>query len=308
MQFEKRIVNVQAAGIWTAADSPRAIDRDAISSPAKYGDWVKSLDYEKKLQLCDDNLLQTQALFGEEVIVKGYEGDWVRVAVPSQPSAKDADGYPGWMPAAQLTAGEGQIKSGNLAAVTAADAILYTEDGTELFPLSFQTELPALAADTEWITVQTPLGKGKIKRSSAEIFSQEQGRPKLGGKAVLGYGRMFLGLSYLWGGMSSFGYDCSGFSHMMCKAAGYVIPRDAGDQAHAGARVDLSKIQPGDLLFFAYKEGKGEIHHVGLYEGNGKLLHSPKTGKSIESISLSGTLYERELCTAVRYWEGEVNG
>ena len=229
------------------------------------------------------------------------------MAVPAQPSAKDADGYPGWMPAAQLAAEPNNESAGGLAVVTAGDAILYTEAGKAQFPLSFQTELPVLSDDAEWIIVQTPLGKGKIKRSRADVFPIGKGRPKLGGKEVIEFGRRFLGLSYLWGGMSSLGYDCSGFSHMMCNAAGYVIPRDAGDQAQSGIKVELSKIEPGDLLFFAYNEGKGEIHHVGLYEGDGKLLHSPKTGKSIESISLSGTLYERELCAAVRYWEGAEN-
>ncbi len=59
-------------------------------------------------------------------------------------------------------------------------------------------------------------------------------------------------------------------------------------------------MKAGDLLFFAYEEGKGAIHHVGLYVGGGKMLHSPKTGKSIEILTLKETIYEKELCAVRR--------
>jgi cell wall-associated NlpC family hydrolase len=88
----------------------------------------------------------------------------------------------------------------------------------------------------------------------------------------------------------------------MCKANGFIIPRDAHDQANAGVEIKLEEIRPGDLLFFAYEGGKGRIHHVGIYYGDGKLLHSPNTGKTVEIIPLAGTIYERELCAARRYW------
>jgi cell wall-associated NlpC family hydrolase len=56
------------------------------------------------------------------------------------------------------------------------------------------------------------------------------------------------------------------------------------------------------LLFFAHEKGEGSIHHVGIYYGKGKMLHSPKTGKTVELIELKGTLYEEELCAARRYY------
>lgn len=103
--------------------------------------------------------------------------------------------------------------------------------------------------------------------------------------------------------MSSFGFDCSGFSYTMCKANGYIIPRDAHDQAASGEKVELHQLEPGDLLFFAYEEGKGSLHHVGIYYGDGKLLHSPNTGKTIEILEMAGTIYEKELCAARRYFQ-----
>jgi cell wall-associated NlpC family hydrolase len=60
---------------------------------------------------------------------------------------------------------------------------------------------------------------------------------------------------------------------------------------------------PGDLLFFAYEEGKGNLHHVGIYDGNNKMLHAPQTGSGVEVIPLKGTVYEKELFAVRRYWK-----
>jgi cell wall-associated NlpC family hydrolase len=122
------------------------------------------------------------------------------------------------------------------------------------------------------------------------------------GDDIVKAGEPYLSLNYFWGGMSSFGYDCSGLSYAVHKANGYKIARDAGDQAASGEEVAFDKLEPGDLLFFAYEEGKGTLHHVGIYYGGGKMLHSPQTGKGIEITSLEGTIYEKELCAVRRYW------
>ncbi|WP_162875106.1 C40 family peptidase, partial [Enterobacter cloacae] len=74
---------------------------------------------------------------------------------------------------------------------------------------------------------------------------------------------------------SSYGYDCSGFAYSMYASQGITIPRDASDQALAGTEAASNQLRPGDLLFFAYEEGKGRIHHVGIYIGDGKMIHSP---------------------------------
>ena len=92
----------------------------------------------------------------------------------------------------------------------------------------------------------------------------------------------------------------------MHKANGYQISRDASDQAEGGKDVSLDELMPGDLLFFA--KGKARIHHVGIYYGDGKMLHAPSTGKGIEIVSLAGTKHEQQLCSARRYWDWERSG
>jgi gamma-D-glutamyl-L-lysine dipeptidyl-peptidase len=300
----KWLVSVPAATLWTASDSPREIDLEAITNPVNLDSWLEKLTYEPRLELCNGNLVQSQVLYGEEVIVLEEKDGWVHVAVPGQPSSKYERGYPGWMPKVQLTQNEDwKLDSEKAAVIQNKKAVLYSIDREPELVLSYQTILPVLKEDNEWIQVQTPEGEGYLKSGDVKVFESIEAIPIGSGQIIIAAGEQFLGLPYLWGGMSSFGYDCSGFSYSMCKANGVIIPRDAHDQAEAGKPVELDAIEPGDLLFFAYEEGKGKLHHVGIYYGDGKLLHSPNTGKNIEIIDLKDTIYEKELCAARRYWQ-----
>jgi gamma-D-glutamyl-L-lysine dipeptidyl-peptidase len=297
----KRIVNVPVVTVWTSFDSAREIDNDAVTNPVSIDSWLEGLTYETRLELCNENLVQTQLLYGEEVMVIEESGDWAHVTIPSQPTSKEDQGYPGWVPKAQLVeAADGwNLTDAPVAVVTSRKGKLFKENHQSSIELSYLTALPFLYEQEGKVYVKIPDGTGVLD-SVDVVVSDSPVREN--GHAIVSAGEQFLNLPYLWGGMSSYGYDCSGFSYAMCKANGYVIPRDAHDQATAGKKVEIAEIEPGDLLFFAYEEGKGRIHHVGIYYGDGKLLHSPKTGKTVEIIPLEGTIYERELCAARRYW------
>jgi len=295
-------VCVAVATVWTSYDSCREIDDNATSVPVKLDKWLEQLTYTRRLELCEKNLVQTQLLLGEEVYVTERKGKWAKIVIPSQFSSKDERGYPGWVPSHQLISqAEYSPLNKPTAVVTAAIATLQLAE--EALQISYQTQLPLLKEDKEWLEVQTPVGSGKIKRQDAVVIEDRNRKATKGtGDMIIAAGEQFLNLPYLWGGMSAWGYDCSGFAYATHKANGYLIPRDATDQARGGKEVGLDSIQPGDLLFFAYEKGKGSIHHVGICYGNGKMLHSPKTGKTVELIELKGTLYEEELCAARRYY------
>jgi gamma-D-glutamyl-L-lysine dipeptidyl-peptidase len=295
-------VCVAVATVWTSYDSCREIDDNATSVPVKLDKWLEQLTYTRRLELCEKNLVQTQLLLGEEVHVTERKGKWAKIVIPSQFSSKDERGYPGWVPSHQLISqAEYSPLNKPTAVVTAAIATLQLAE--EALQISYQTQLPLLKEDKEWLEVQTPVGSGKIKRQDAVVIEDRNRKATKGtGDMIIAAGEQFLNLPYLWGGMSAWGYDCSGFAYATHKANGYLIPRDATDQARRGKEVGLDSIQPGDLLFFAYEKGKGSIHHVGICYGNGKMLHSPKTGKTVELIELKGTLYEEELCAARRYY------
>ncbi|MFC3884084.1 NlpC/P60 family protein [Bacillus songklensis] len=296
------LVDAAVATIWTNPDSPRGIDQGAVSNPVLLREWLDSLTFEALLDLCNSNLVQSQALCGQEVMVLEEKGDWVLVVVPEQPSSKNSHGYPGWMPKGQLKKKEEDYTGNGVAVVTSPTSLLYHDDGSSWMELSFQTRLPLVEESEDWVKVKTPSGTGLLRKDGTAVYASVVEIPKGNGQQIVEAGKAFLDLPYLWGGMSGFGFDCSGFSYAMCKANGYIIPRDAHDQAKEGENVALDQLKPGDLLFFAYDEGKGAIHHVGIYYGNGQMIHSPKTGKTIEVIDLKDTIYERELCAARRYW------
>ncbi|QQZ08345.1 C40 family peptidase [Heyndrickxia vini] len=294
-------INVAVATLWTSKDSARQIDVDAISNPVDIPKWLHSLTYDTKLDLCNDNLVQSQVLLGEEVQVLEINGDWAFCVIPSQLSKKDDRGYPGWIPLNQLMKKEEEEdKFDQVAVVYQPIATLYKDPNNKWMEVSYQTALPIVEIREDYIKVKVPSGYGYLKNEDIHIFKANE-IPKQNGEFIIHEAEKFIGLPYLWGGMSGFGFDCSGFSYSMCKAAGRIIARDAHEQADGGINVEIQHIQPGDLLFFAYDEGKGHIHHVAIYYGEGKMIHSPNTGKSIVIEEIAGT-YKKELCAASRYW------
>ncbi|WP_346764018.1 C40 family peptidase [Bacillus sp. BHET2] len=298
----KALIAVPVATVWTNQDSARKLDSPAISNPVEITKWLDSLTHETRIALCDENRIQSQGLFGQEVLVLEEVNGWSRVIIPDQASNKDERGYPGWVPSKQLSLNESP-QSENYAIVKSSFTNLFNEVNELQLELSFQTILPVLKELDVMIEVATPMGTGLLRKSDVIISPSRVNDQKGSGKDIVKSAEAFLDLPYLWGGMTSYGYDCSGFSYTMCKSQGYLIPRDAGDQAEKGKNVPLGELKPGDLLFFASEKGKGDIRHVGIYHGEGKMIHSPNTGKTIEVIPLKGTYYEKELCVARRYWE-----
>lgn len=91
----------------------------------------------------------------------------------------------------------------------------------------------------------------------------------------------FLGIPYLRGGNSAeTGFDCSGFVRAIYKETiGLVLPRSADQQANATQKIDKSELKPGDLVFF--NTMKRTFSHVGIYLGDNKFIHSPRSGSSV---------------------------
>lgn len=104
-------------------------------------------------------------------------------------------------------------------------------------------------------------------------------------ESVVTFARQHLGLEYLWGGISAFGFDCSGLVHQAWRRLGVVVPRDAHAQAAAAAPVDLEAVEPGDLYFFARPGHR--IHHVGIVVSPGRMVHAPETGRLLVEEPLS---------------------
>lgn len=191
--------------------------------------------------------MPTQVLYGETVRVLVRRSGWTKIAVPDQPSPLDARGYPGWVRSWQL----GPAFAAPLV-VTVRSAKL--ANGTEV---GFGTQVPIGAVPAS-ATRPLPHTRADLVRSAEQ----------------------FLGLHYLWGGLSAWGYDCSGLTWAVYRAHGITIPRDADAQFASGTPVSLAKLQPGDLLFYEHPV----VGHVAMYIGGGKMIESPNSASDVRIV------------------------
>ncbi|MDQ0405869.1 NlpC/P60 family protein [Streptomyces sp. NBC_01723] len=98
---------------------------------------------------------------------------------------------------------------------------------------------------------------------------------------ALAFARAQIGKPYVWGATGPGSYDCSGLTQAAWKAAGVTLPRVTYDQVNAGTTVPVSQALPGDLVFFY-----DDLSHVGLYIGNGMMIHAPKPGAYVREESI----------------------
>ncbi|THA27966.1 glycoside hydrolase [Streptomyces sp. A1277] len=98
---------------------------------------------------------------------------------------------------------------------------------------------------------------------------------------VLAFARAQIGKPYVWGATGPSSYDCSGLTRAAWKAAGVDIPRTTWDQVNVGTRIATADLQPGDLVFFY-----DDISHVGIYKGDGMMIHAPKPGANVREESI----------------------
>lgn len=121
-----------------------------------------------------------------------------------------------------------------------------------------------------------------IKEISQQ-YKQETDHLEQSADDVLMAAMGLLGVNYKWGGISpQGGMDCSGFIYYIFKTSRNIdLPRTAAKMAKQGIPVSRDELRPGDLVFFD-THGNGEVSHVGVYIGDGKFIHSPRTGKSVE--------------------------
>ena len=117
---------------------------------------------------------------------------------------------------------------------------------------------------------------------------------------VVEFSRRFVGLPYLWGGTSTFGYDCSGFTQMLCRRRGVLIPRDASQQAAWTGMVPVTRdqLRPGDLLYFG--ESPDKIIHTGMYLGNGEFIDATTWQQPVVQIDRLDDQHWASLFVAAR--------
>ena len=294
-----RWIAVSVATLWVGPGLARPVDAPAIAAAADPRAWVAGMSVSQKHWLVGE--LETQALYGARVTVLATSGAWSRVVVPGHPTPRDSRGYPGWLPTRQLSA-VGPVTGQGVAVIRRPTAWAWQTPALRgrVLELSFGTRLSAVTWTSSSVRVAMLDGRSLyVKRAAVTLRSRGAPWPRPSGAQLVSAARRFLGLQYLWAGASGFGYDCSGFTCLVYQALGVTIPRDAAPQAAAGVKVALTALRAGDLVFF--RGSTGQIHHVGMYVGGGRMIHSPATGLPVSVVSLSTEPYAHEFAGGRRY-------
>ena len=242
----------------------------------------------------DQTDVVSQAIYGSNVILLTARGEWSRI--------QTADRYKGWVRSRHLRliqSGKGYATAGVIVQVESLFANVYREpDITRHKPvltIPFEARLEVIPGENgtdakkgegkgsheAWLQVRLP-DKRSEWIQSGDVVSD----PKpLSVPESIELAKRFMGIPYLWGGSSSFGFDCSGFTQMLVRARGIIMPRDADKQAAwtGVIAVQRKELQPGDLLFFG-SSPKG-ITHTGMYIGDGQFIHDTTNGHPVVQMS-----------------------
>lgn len=218
-----------------------------------------------------DSDVVSQALYGTGVLSLDKQGGWYDVHT--------ADGYKGWVsaPDVKVLNGSDYAPESRSVRVTGKIANVYREpDVTRHAPVlelpwesRLETVPDASGSSERWLEVKLVDGRtawvqhGDVSAESRPLSIDES----------LQLAKRFLGTTYTWGGVTSLGFDCSGFTQMIERQRGIIMPRDADLQASWTGVVPVERkdLQPGDLLFFGSNVNK--ITHTGMYLGNGEFIH-----------------------------------
>lgn len=219
-----------------------------------------------------DSEVTSQALYGTGVLSLEKKGEWIRI--------RTADEYTGWISASDVQSENGQsyASNGESMRVTGININVYRDpDVTQHAPIlhlpweAILEVVPGAAEDNaRWLKVRLVNGEiGFVQRGDV-------GPPRTGPLTIdetLQLARRFIGITYTWGGVSSSGFDCSGFTQMLVRQRGIEMPRDAHLQADWSgvSLVERKDLQPGDLLFFGSSAAR--ITHTGMYLGQGEFIH-----------------------------------
>lgn len=221
--------------------------------------------------------LVSQVLFGEYIKVLATEENWSYIEL-------EQDTYQGW------------IESSQLAPISSIEYERFVSNNTKAKVLDNNTtiELEGKNIDIVRGTTLPYYDNGFFEinnqqiRYSGKVISDKQNRNRL-----IDIANSYLNTPYLWGGKTSYGIDCSGFTQMVYHICGYSLQRDASLQAKQGELVVfLQQVSIGDLAFFDNEEGN--ITHVGIVLANNKIIHAAKGKVRIDSLDQEG-IYNDEL-------------
>lgn len=240
-----------------------------------------------RLQPDYESPLETQELMGTVVEIVGEKSYWREVVTP-QP-------YRAWCTDQGLV----EMSEEELEAYMAAPKVMFMQLYGHIYTkpsLKSATLCDLVGGDImrfagrkgRWTKVMLPSGKTgyvpskelKEHKGFMSIAMGEGNSETISPEtteAIIAEAEKLVGVPYLWGGMSAKGVDCSGLVRISHIMNGILLPRNASQQIKCGDRVELDQLQRGDLVFFgtpATDEKPMRVTHVGIYLGDGRIIHS----------------------------------
>lgn len=285
--------------------------------------------------------LETQSLMGTVVEIIGEQSYWRQVVTPEPYTAWCTNLGLVEMSAEQLNEYKAAPKyictaqhSGVYAAPSlGAKRLSDMSEGNLVRVVYTEGKKPKPSIKKKWAEVMLPDGrKGWTPASDLAIFAEWAVKQKVTAENIVNTAMTFEGTPYLWGGASSKGLDCSGLVRLTFFMNGHLLPRNASQQVNHGREIIMEcnhsitpdsdkfhqemktrtkNLQPGDLVFFGSPEtfwAKEKITHVGIYIGNGKIIHASHKVRVNSLIPGEKDYYENahRLLKARRFvgWQG----
>ncbi|GKZ04245.1 ligand-binding protein SH3 [Paraclostridium bifermentans] len=158
-----------------------------------------------------------------------------------------------------------------------------------------------LSSSNGWYKVK--LSNGQVGWGSSDYISKggegSGGSEGSGGgssetnnaQAIINTAKAQLGKPYVWGAEGPNSFDCSGLVYYVYGQHGIKMPRTSREQANVGTTISQSQLQPGDLIFSS-TDGSGGVNHVGIYIGNGQMIHAPQAGDVVKTTNINSSYWQ----------------
>ncbi len=218
-----------------------------------------------------------QVLFGQTVRVEGERAGYLKALLP--------DGYRGWINAGHVKpvsrkAADDWFRKRNAVVSARRVKLAGSRDGKPVEPwfLHYGTMVRVRSLLSGKASIDLPDGSTRcVSAGSVQRFTRAK-RPPVTGARLVREAKRFLGVPYLWGGITPGGFDCSGMVQAIAARFGIELPRDTKDQLSVGKDIDREQITTGDLLFFD--------RHVGFAIGRDRIIHCSVGGSGVRINSL----------------------